>query len=476
MKMRIQLVIEGENGESEKVEEIARLERGPLRPEELGLTLAEAKVLLHVMQQAVVTEQVAKYLDEFKTCAHCGALRTRKGQHPITYRTVFGKLNIVSPRLYDCPCQNNGQHSTSPLAGLLCAHCAPELLYLETKFASLMSYGLSVELLSEVLPIAEEISATSIQRHLQRVAERIEGELGEEQCQFIEGCPNDWAKQPPPGPPLTVGLDGGYVHASDQKSRTEGWFEVIVGKSVQAEGGAKVFAFVNKYDTKPKRRLYEVLKSQGLQMNQQVVFLSDGGDTVRDLQHYLSPESEHLLDWFHITMRLTVMGQMVKGMMAELKPDNKHPETATVLADMEKHLESLKWNLWHGNVPHALQRIDDLDDDLERLEENPANKKKMLKAVKEFRSYIWANQSFIPNYGDRYRHDETISTAFVESTVNYVVSKRFVKKQQMRWTQRGAHMLLQTRVQVLNDDLRKTFGRWFPGMRTADQAELKKAA
>ena len=40
-----------------------------------------------------------------------------------------------------------------------------------------------------------------------------------------------------------------------------------------------------------KRRLYEVLKSQVLQMNQQVVFLSDGGDTMRDLRHYLSPEA-----------------------------------------------------------------------------------------------------------------------------------------------------------------------------------------
>ena len=67
----------------------------------------------------------------------------------------------------------------------------------------------------------------------------------------------------------------------------------------------------------------------------------------------------------------------------------------------------------------------------------------------------------IPNYGDRYRHNETISTAFVESTVNYAISKRFVKKQQMSWTQRGAHLLLQTRVQVLNEDLRKIFGLWF---------------
>lgn len=476
MKIRIQVVIETENGKPEKIEEIAQLERGSLRPEELGLTLAEAKAMLHAVQQSVVTEQISEYLAQFKTCPHCGAHRNRKGQHSIVYRTLFGKLTLVSPRLYDCACQNRSRHSSSPLTQLLTTHSAPELLYLETKFASLMPYGLSVMLLAEVLPIADEINHTSVRRQLHRVAERIEGELGEEQSQFIEGCPNDWAKQPPPGPPLMVGLDGGYVHASDQKSRTEGWFEVIAGKSVQTEGGAKVFAFVNKYDTKSKRRLYEVLKSQGLQMNQQVVFLSDGGDTVRDLQTYLSPESEHLLDWFHVTMRLTVMGQMVKGMMAELKPGDKCPETATVMADMAKHLESVKWNLWHGNVLHALQRVDDLDDDLAMLDENPANKPKLLKAVREFRSYIEANQAFIPNYGDRYRHGETISSAFVESTVNYVVSKRFVKKQQMRWTRRGAHLLLQTRVQVLNDDLRKTFCRWFPSMKTDEQAPLKLAA
>ena len=162
-------------------------------------------------------------------------------------------------------------------------------------------------------------------------------------------------------------------------------------------------------------------------------------------------------------------------MKAELKPEDKYPQTPTVLANLEKHLDSVKWNLWHGNVPHALQRMEDVHDDLEMLEENPANKKKMQKAVKEIRGYSGANQAFIPNYGDRYRHDETISTAFVESTVNYVVSKRFVKKQQMRWTQRGAHLLLQTRVQVLNNDLRNTFCRWFPGMKTDEQVELKAA-
>ena len=111
----------------------------------------------------------------------------------------------------------------------------------------------------------------------------------------------------------------------------------------------------------------------------------------------------------------------------------------------------------------AFQRVEDLEDDLEAMEENPAIKRKLSKAVQEFGSYIDANQAFIPNYGDRYRHDETISTAFVESTVNYVVSKRFVKKQ--------------TRTQVLNDDLRKTFCRWYPGMKSdSGSATFKEAA
>jgi hypothetical protein len=86
------------------------------------------------------------------------------------------------------------------------------------------------------------------------------------------------------------------------------------------------------------------------------------------------------------------------------------------------------------------------------------------------------NQASIPNYGDRYRHGEAISTAFAESTVNQVISKRMVKKQQMRWTERGAHLLLQVRTQVLNEDLRTTFQRWYPGMKAAVDQDEEAAA
>ena len=58
---------------------------------------------------------------------------------------------------------------------------------------------------------------------------------------------------------------------------------------------------------------------------------------------------------------------------------------------------------------------------------------------------------------------------FVESTINQVLSKRMVKKQQIQWTPRGAHLLLQVRTQVLNDDWEATFRTWYLQFRPTNE-------
>jgi len=304
MKIKIQITVESDDGQLNVAQEVGHLDRGTLRPETLGLTLAEARSILAGIEQTVVEQQAAEFMAQQRTCSHCGHERPCKGRHHIVFRTPFGKLRLESSRLYDCQCESDGRTSFSPLAELLQERSSPELVYLETKFAALVSYGLTVELLKEVLPISQELSTTAIRQRVRRTAQRLEDELGEEQDMFIGGCQRDWDQLPDPAAALIVGIDGGYVHARDQQSRAEGWFEVIVGKSMSQDGeSSKCFGFVNRYDTKPKRRLFEMLKSQGMQMNQAVTFLSDGGDTVRDLQMYLNPQAEHLMDWFHISMK-----------------------------------------------------------------------------------------------------------------------------------------------------------------------------
>jgi hypothetical protein len=74
----------------------------------------------------------------------------------------------------------------------------------------------------------------------------------------------------------------------------------------------------------------------------------------------------------------------------------------------------------------------------------------------------------------RWHRGEVIPTAFTESTVNQVINKRFCKKQQMQWTPKGAHLLLQIRTAVLNEDLEDTFRTWYPDFR--EDTEEKMAA
>lgn len=466
MTFTVQLTIDSGGPESNGAEEapiaqetieIALLEReDDPSLEDLGLSLAESKEILQEMQREIVQRQAESYAASRRVCPGCGKRRRKKGSYPVQFRSLFGNVKLNSPRLYHCDCRPREQKTFSPLTRLMPEHTAPELLYLETKWASLAPYAKVAGLLKDVLPVSSTTNAATIRNHLQKVAERDEAELGEERFAFAEGCPADWSKLPRPDGPITVGIDGGYLRNWDDKKTH---FEVIAGMSIPRDGPAKRFAFASGYDQKPKRRLFEVLRAQGLQMNQRVTFLSDGADSVRNLQLYMSPQARHLLDWFHVTMRLTVLGQYAKGLV-RLDED--------IGTDVQSALKSTKWYLWHGNVYEALWELDIAEMLIWNFEDTYPEFGNLERAVREFQTYVENNRELIPNYGERYRYGERISTGFVESTINQVVAKRFSKRQQMQWTPRGAHLLLQTRTRVLNGELASRFRRWYPGFRASE--------
>jgi hypothetical protein len=161
--IRTQVTIEHEN--AQHVEMIAVFRRAELQPETLGLTLAEAQDLLASLQYLVVSQQVSEYNEQQCFCPDCGTKRSRKDSKQITYRTAFGKFKLGSPRFYTCDCHPRPERSESPLARLLSERTSPELLYLQTKWASLMSYGMTTDLLKDVLPI--DMCDSSIRHNVQ---------------------------------------------------------------------------------------------------------------------------------------------------------------------------------------------------------------------------------------------------------------------------------------------------------------------
>jgi hypothetical protein len=456
MRVRVLLEITADDGTTGTPTEAAVLEKQTNRPEDLGLSIAEAKAMLAAAQDQIVGAQVASWVELHRRCEVCGARRRSKGSYPIVFRTLYGDVLLASPRLYRCRCQG-AAGTLSPLRDLIRDHVAPERLYVEARWAALVPYAAAAELLADVLPVTAGVNAKTLRNHALRVAERTEGELGDERPCFIEGCPRDWGKLPIPEGRIVVALDGGYLRDwRDRKSN----FEVIVGRSVPEDRDARYVGLVHGYDSKPKRRLFDVLKSQGLQANQDVTFLTDGGEEVRALTEYVTPESEHVLDWFHITMRLTVLGQYARGVMQFDEPEGTKLLTALV---------SIKWLLWHGNCYRAQEAISFLEDDIDGLEIAYPLLNKLGRAVHEFAVYIAENAESLINYGERYRAGERISSCLAESTVNAVISKRFAKRQQMQWTKRGAHLLLQNRTRALDGTLRGLFERWYPHLANSNE-------
>lgn len=156
---------------------------------------------------------------------------------------------------------------------------------------------------------------------------------------------------------------------------------------------------MGKIDAKPKQRLHEVLQSQGVLPRQHVTFLSDGGDTVRDLSAYLHPHFEHIRDWFHIAMRVEQLSQTTRGFRST-------DECAMTKKIILKELERVQWFRWHGNVFRADETLTDLmfevdgamDEDREARRPAHVVLKKLARPLEEFGIYIDNNASGIVNY------------------------------------------------------------------------------
>lgn len=142
MHVRILLQITADDSTDGMTEEVSAFEKQAERPEDLGLSLAEGKALTAAVQHRIVKAQVMSWVDRHRCCEACGARRRSKGSSPVVFRSLHGDVPLASPRLHRCPCQDtDGPASLLPLRTLIPGQVAPERLYLEARWSSLVPYA-----------------------------------------------------------------------------------------------------------------------------------------------------------------------------------------------------------------------------------------------------------------------------------------------------------------------------------------------
>jgi hypothetical protein len=429
--------------------EIGALERDLASPtaDGLGLRLAEAKDLLLKLQSLLAQDQVRQVSAADRTC-RCGS---RRGLHDYRSRqveTLFGRVMLRQPRWRRCACERfEGEPNTdrarrlSRTSELIRGRATPELVRVQAELGARLSFREAAQVMSVLLPTGKAANHTGIRRRLARTADRLQAldDAGPHRISRVEGGP------------VVVALDGAHIRAVPGFQVRH--FEVTVGRVEAGRQRTRHFAVAPNVTTPRSRAIANALRSRGWLPGREVTVLSDGDPAlVESVRSAAGDRVTHILDWFHISMRVRHVEQALAGLLGS-DLEQKGPLRYVEL-DVSR-LRHLIWNGYGDEARRALRNITDIAANAIWLnaQRGKVRIERFIQLGSELQTYLTLNASALVDYGRRYRAGLRIATSGAESIVNSLVNARMNKRRQMRWSPLGAHRVLQVRAAVTDGRL-----------------------
>ncbi len=406
----------------------------------LGLTLAEAKLLLEGVQREIAAAQARKHAVRRPSCACCGDVCRVKDYRDHAVSTLFGQVTLRLPRFRCAACGGIEAGIAWP------AHCrsTPELDRLQAHLCALMTYRTAADVLGQMFPVDAGPHHETLRRHTLKVGEA----LGE--CAAIR--PETAASA------IVVTLDSTFIRSCENGERH---LEVRVGNVETQSGGRQVFGAVAKADTDIRAVIRRSLDAVGRTGDTALTAFTDGCPGLRRSLADAGVITPPMLDWFHIAMRLQHLKQIADGLSAD------DPARVAAKAVIVEEVERLHWRIWNGKAKDAQISINRIHAVMHHFRGEPdqrrstAPSRKLWTALRALDGYLTSQSAWLVNYAERHRAGLRVGTAITEGTANFLVNRRMNKSQQMRWSRRGADLLLQVRCAVYNGTLGSGFGQKF---------------
>lgn len=407
------------------------------------------------LQQRIVQSQIDEHVTCARVCPDCLKLRRLRDQRTRTLQTLFGTVKVAAPRIRLCVCGDSLSRldvSVSPLARLLPDRCTEELRRLQAELAARPSLREATRLLQTFLPCSPP-NHSSVRNRLHRVARGIEA---------VEAA----APQAPEVPlrqreaqmEIVVMIDRAHIRAVPGHHRRH--INVTVGKAETAGRQPRRFALAPLGAVEPAQAVRAALLAQGWQTGTPVTVISDRDPALPNLVCAATKGTvRHILDWWHISMRVRHIEQALAGIYA-LRP-MQHCGLDYISLDVDQ-LRHLIWNGYAAKAGQALWAVSHLASEAIYLDGNqlgPAVRRFLLHCH-DLRAYLANNESALIDFQVRYRAGLPISTSRAEASVDEIANARMAKRQRMRWSPQGAHCMATVRAAVLD-------GRLLPSARIA---------
>jgi len=456
--MRWTITIEGtdEFGAAHRSEIALEKDLNSLTAGAVGFSIEDGKTIMAHLQQIVVKQQCETYVLARRFCMDCDRFRRIKDYSKRKIRTVFGCVEVRNPRILNCQrCVPYFCDASAVLRDLCPDQATPELMELSARMGSLMPYRKAADVIAEFLPIKPTESFATVRHRTLTLGKRLDEKARDrawfdpphaDELEQIElDLPNDPERE------FVVSIDTAHLRgASEADGRT---FEVAVARCGRGRRGSRpghyfVTADISKQGL--RLRTLQALQHEGYAGRGEITVLSDGAEIMKRLPRSLPRPTKHIVDWFHIAMKIQPLQQVADHIVRWRDAWTNE----TVILDEE--IRALKWKLWHGQVDRAIEHLEKIIADMSMLrEQGDPGAGRIWQLAQPLLTYIRQNKTAIVDYGARYRSGRRIATALGESAVNSLTARRMVKKQQMRWSKRGAHLMLQVRAAVMNGNLRE---------------------
>jgi hypothetical protein len=312
--------------------------------------------------------------------------------------------------------------------------------YLQAKWAAHLPYAAATAMLKEVLPLQDSISTTGAKNRIRAVGRDIDARIERQIAALPEVDADGETRES--ARVTAVSVDSAWLKHCAPRKFTGRQVNIIAGRATLVDGKTKLYAYVGKRVSSAAARLDHFLVRQGVNSDERVTVISDGAGEFTKAVDGSRFARGRILDWFHIAMKFRAVEQSIITSRRTDGPDWDR---------LSREINSAKWLVWHGKGRKAVPRLQAIGEELEKW---PNQEQTALWwNVRKVCSYIRSLARFLVNYGARYRKGLPISSSIAESAVNQVVSARMAKKQQMRWSDDGAHALALVRVADLNGEL-----------------------
>lgn len=456
--MRWTITIEGtdEFGAAHRSEIALEKDLNSLTAGAVGFSTEDGKTIMAHLQQVIVKQQCETYVLVRRFCMDCERFRRIKDYGKRKIRTVFGCVEVRNPRILNCQrCVPYFRDASAVLRDFCPDQATPELMELSARLGSLMPYRKAADVIAEFLPVKSTESFVTVRHRTLALGKRLDEKArdrawfdpphADEREQIELDLPNDPERE------FVVSIDTAHIKsASEADGRT---FEIAVARCGRGLRGSRPGHYFVTADTSKQElrlRTLQALQSEGYMGRGEITVLSDGAEIMKRLPRNLPRPTRHIVDWFHLAMKIQPLQQVADHIV------RWRDEWTNETVVLDEEIRALKWKLWHGQVDRAIEHLEEIIADMSMLrEQGDLDAGRLWQLAQPLLTYIRQNKSAIVDYGARYRSGRRIATALAESAVNSLTARRMVKKQQMRWSKRGAHLMLQVRAAIMNGNLRE---------------------